>query len=376
MRFEELGPSVLCNDGAWFTPVVALSSTIKTIIGGWSRMLRDYLRLHLTTSGGLENAGVPLVLHGETALIWAKMGKLLSDGDGLRLAMEWLGAGSLKPCWRHNNVYKKDSDRAHRHAGYVEITCIDPCEFSKWDDDEFDLAIEVTVEAHRQHAEGRLEPARLEMIQQAYGFRATEGGLLADDGLRRSFRAQQVLRYDWPHTFLQDGIATCEAWLLVQASEQRGVTTQRAIYDFLKEPWVFPQHRRHQARALWRVFDAYHEKKNREHEGVKIQSSQLLTLYGLLRHFAEVRLGDDVRIADEIRCFGLLCKAVDYIMMAKHGVLTIERLETNSNQTTMRAVKQAFEGTGADITKQKRKHKERNTHAFTLANQKEHVCCR
>jgi hypothetical protein len=33
---------------------------------------------------------------------------LLSDGDGLRQALSWRGAASLKPCIKHPNVCKKD----------------------------------------------------------------------------------------------------------------------------------------------------------------------------------------------------------------------------------------------------------------------------
>jgi len=33
---------------------------------------------------------------------------LLTDGDGFRLAFDWRGGASLKPCFKHDNVLKKD----------------------------------------------------------------------------------------------------------------------------------------------------------------------------------------------------------------------------------------------------------------------------
>jgi hypothetical protein len=42
-------------------------------------------------------------------LLFARLTNLLSDGDGLRMAFDWKGASSLKPCFKHYNVFKKDT---------------------------------------------------------------------------------------------------------------------------------------------------------------------------------------------------------------------------------------------------------------------------
>ncbi len=76
------------------------------------------------------------------------------------------------------------------------------------------------------------------------------------------------------------------------------------------------------------------------HGAVKCSASELLCLYGLLRHFAEVRLGDATRratdaarrttdagsddpIAGELLSFMLMCKAVDILLFAKRGALPL-----------------------------------------------------
>ena len=105
--FMELGQLALSVDDAWITPLVVRTSVMKNIIGGWSHVLRVFLETLLLGPHGLETSGVPLVLNGVPVLFFAKLGTLLSDGDGHRTAMDWRGAQCLKPCVKHFNVWKK-----------------------------------------------------------------------------------------------------------------------------------------------------------------------------------------------------------------------------------------------------------------------------
>ena len=50
------------------------------------------------------------------------------------------------------------------------------------------------------------------------GFRCTSLGLLADPTLRAHADFMKVLRYDWAHTFLQEGVLGIGAWQLVEAA--------------------------------------------------------------------------------------------------------------------------------------------------------------
>ena len=54
-------------------------------------------------------AGVPIMISGRPILLFARLTDLLSDGDGLRMAFDWKGASSMKPCFKHYNVFMKDS---------------------------------------------------------------------------------------------------------------------------------------------------------------------------------------------------------------------------------------------------------------------------
>ena len=305
----------------WFTPAVVRSMTMKDVVGGWSRMLRDYLVFQLTSpESGLETTGVALDLGGgQQTMIFAKLHMLLSDGDGLRLALEWMGANCTKPCWRHLNVLRKGSQLAAADGEYVEITCCDPAKFRPWGEQDFREAIDLILEAQARRAGGRMTVAALENIERTFGFRPTADGLLASATLRSRVAFQDVVRYDWVHTFLQDGILTGEAWLLIRAAESIGVSSQADVSVFLQEGWTVPLSRRKRGRCLWRIFDRYGSEANMKSDKLKCSASELLSLYILLRHFAETRLAGDARLSGKLQSFYLACKAVDTILCAKRG---------------------------------------------------------
>jgi hypothetical protein len=107
--FKELGQLALCKALVWHTPVCLRTSVITQVEGEWSHCLSVYLQRHLLGPCGLATSGVPVVLaDGRPTLIFARLTNLLSDGDGLRMALDWRGHASLKPCFKHYNVFKKD----------------------------------------------------------------------------------------------------------------------------------------------------------------------------------------------------------------------------------------------------------------------------
>ena len=134
-------------------------------------MLRDYLRLQLlSTESGLQTVGVSIVVDSTPVKIYARLAQLLSDGDGIRLALQWGGQGCLKPCWRHQNVLRKGSDRAEFNPDYVEISCSDPSKFMKWNSDELYAAIDMLVLARARVSNGEMVKARLEELTKPFGF--------------------------------------------------------------------------------------------------------------------------------------------------------------------------------------------------------------
>ena len=105
--FLELGQSAISSGLGWFTCAVLRSTVIKRIAGGWSACLRVFLQRQLLGSSGLAVAGCPVTVHGRDIMLFARLSNLLSDGDGLRQALDWGGASSIKPCFKHHNVFRK-----------------------------------------------------------------------------------------------------------------------------------------------------------------------------------------------------------------------------------------------------------------------------
>ena len=325
LSFQELG-SALHNDRSWWTIAVAKSSILKQVVGGWSRMLRDLLKLVLLSPTGMETVGIPLQLKGDFVSIHCKVGCLLSDGDGLRLALQWMGSSSLHPCFRHWNVLKKGSARAEHCDRYVEIDCHCASRFQTWSNVELAEAIDVCVDAEQQRALGHLTSKRLQETQTHLGFRATQHGLLSDPLLRRHIDFMRVLRYDWAHTFLADGAVGSDMWQLVEASERHSLFSQATIQEFLQEDWIFPRASQHKQRGLWKLFNESGRKTNEEHKSIKASMGELLGLYGLMRHFVEARCTTDNRVDAELRIFHLSCKAVDMILVAKRNLLPLREV--------------------------------------------------
>jgi hypothetical protein len=315
--FLELGRERLWHDESWFTPILVRHRIVAKTVGGWSAMLRVYLHLHLFGKTGLATAGLPLELNGQPFLLFAKLSHFLADGDGIRQAYEWKGASGLKPCLRHWNVLKLNSDLAHRDNDFVEIDCVDPDLFQLTSpSDLFDM-VDTILAMRLRVASGDTPKVRLEKLQMACGFSCSAEGLLADPYLRTHVDLLNVVTYDWMHSALQDGTLTTDAGLLLSSCEVVGITSKE-IETHLKSDWVFPHAHRSKGKLLWRIFD---QRGKSIQDKVKASASEMLVLYALLRHFFEVRLRDQPEVADQLRSFQAACLCVDILLRAKRGKL-------------------------------------------------------
>ena len=204
MNFLELGPAALSQDWTWLTPICVRSCKIREVQGGWPAMLRRFFSHVLLGNAGLCTAGVPITLPGrDPQCLFAKVGALLADGDGLRQALDWRGSGSLKPCLRHYNVFKKGSNLAHRHPGHVEITCCDHAAFRLQSSDDVFAVADLLVAAKQQVAIGTMTKIRWEQLEQVHGLNTNPHGLLTDRVLRKYLNPVATMRYDWLHNMLQ-----------------------------------------------------------------------------------------------------------------------------------------------------------------------------
>ena len=315
--FRELGQAALMHEWAWCIPIVVRSTVLARVRGGWSSMLRHYLQRQLFGACGLASAGVPLVLGGRSHLLFAEVSNFLSDGDGFMKALCCKGASGLKPCFIHDNVFKKDSDLAHRREGFCEIDCDDPAVFVKRTNAALTEAWDLLAVAHGRVQAGTMSKAAFERIEKLHGLTYVPEGLLSDVALRERVRLIDVHTTDWVHNALQDGVFTTEAWLFIKAS---GIPAGQISAFLADDAWEFPVASAAKSKGLFRVFDSYRSASCEENDKLKCSASELLGLYGLLRFFFAVHTPHVAALDPKRLSFEAACRVLDVLLVAKRGV--------------------------------------------------------
>ena len=284
--FLEFGKERLWSEDYWFTPVLVRNDMIKEAVGGWSAMLRLFLNLLLKGPTGISTAGLPLQLGVNVFLLRANLSHLLADGAGHEIALEWSGASSIKPCFKHWNVLKIGTDVASRDPSFVELDCADPNRFRRAVTDDLHDIADALFAMRARYDAGIVRKGRMKQFQKACGFGCSPSGLLADRQLGIDLINASTI--DWMHTFLQDGALTVEAALLVQACRVKLGLTLDVLRNFFKQPWLFPRQHQSKGVRLWRVF----QDRRVCDRKIKASASEMLQLYGLLRHFFEFHVWD------------------------------------------------------------------------------------
>ena len=354
INFLELGPAALSQDWTWMTPICVRTCKIREVKGGWPAMLRRFFRHILLGPAGFCTAGVPISIPGrEPLLLFGKVSALLSDGDGLRQAMDWKGSSSLKPCLKHFNVFKKASDLAHRSPGHVEMTCCDYSAFRLQSSSDLFAIADLLLAAQQKVAEGTMTKIRWNQLEIINGLNTNEDGLLTDPMLRTYLDPIGALRYDWLHNMLQDGVMTTETFQFLRACEPHGVRPQDLQAFLRDEGWQFPLASRAKSKDLHRVFDEFRSGSSEEHERLKCSASELLGLYGMLRHYVATRVPHHPDLAAKRASWEALCQCIDLILHCKRGFLQPRDATRQLKAATAHHFRLHLEAYGEDLIKPK-----------------------
>jgi hypothetical protein len=323
--FLELGRRALVTPCVWMIPVVVRTNLYSASKGGWSRFLKIFLERMFLGPNGLQATGVPLILGGDSFLLKASLAHLLSDGDGLRSALSWRGASSLRPCWCHWNVTKKDSGLKEHNPALVETSCADFLKFQLQTDHMVSENVALVKAAYERLAQGNIAKSMVDSICQSTGITYNEFGLLWDDRIR-SMVTQKVVTIDWVHTMLCDGVFGCEVHLFLSRAQQKLGIGFESVRGFLVG-WTLPCHSKATMHEVRRVFTDFRHSYAENHEKMKASASELLSTYGLLRHFV-CRHVQDACMVEETSSFELCCHLIDGILDAKHG-------QTSMNESSL-----------------------------------------
>lgn len=319
-NFANLGQTHLSQAATWFTPMALRISTISEVEGEWSHLLGVFLRQLFFGPAGFATAGVPIVIDGTTYILYARLKVLISDGDGLRSALCWNGASSIKPCIRHWNVLKRDTDLSSRLDGYCEVSCHDPAQF-KYSSEKLTQSVELVAAAHRRWKAGLASDGLYERIVKTEGFHYVEGGLPFDEELRDRLDLWSAVRIDWVHSAMQEGALTIECHAFIGSWEPLGHDYQ-SVERFFKLPWRFPKQFQRKGRELHRVFSRFRQNSDGVHDKLRANAAECLGMYALLRHYADSRVGHPPELVNERASFDAICEVIDLIQMAKKQLIS------------------------------------------------------
>lgn len=162
---------------------------------------------------------------------------------------------------------------------------------------------------------GTSPQARLDELETATGFRMNPHSVALSPVLRDLFRMPDVIRYDWVHSALQQGVMNNEVEALMAATE---VPPEELEAFLANKDWVFPKATRVNARQLHRIFDRRRASASTP-EKVKASCSELLGVYGLLRVFFVLKLGERPEYEAHLASYLAFCNFIDRMLAAKQS---------------------------------------------------------
>lgn len=221
MNFQELGSATLMEDATWFCPLVVSTEVESCVEGGWSRIFTDLLERMFFGPTGFLTAGVPIGDESGIMILYAQLGFSISDGDGLRKSTAWKGASSMRPCFKHDNVLRKNSGLLDRLNGFHEITHHVPTDFNLRSAASLLDFADMVAAAHRRWQAGGMTKGLFEDICKSEALTVHALAL----PWRLTLRREEIdwygsFRYDWVHTMLQKGPLNIEMLLYLTACEE------------------------------------------------------------------------------------------------------------------------------------------------------------
>ena len=216
-------------------------------------------------------------------------------------------------------MLKKNSDLAWRAPGFVEVTCCDPRLLHKTTPEEFKNSCDLVAAAHASRRANQISRVMFDNIEKTEGMNYVPGGLAYDSRLR-GLGFFETITVDWVHTWLQDGVFTVEATLIVRA--HGAASTPERLRTFLQLPWNFPKDMGSKGKLLWRVFSKHRLDDHDEVDKVRAAASELLGLYSLVRHFFATQVDHTPALQPNLDSFQACCDVLDCILAAKKHLVS------------------------------------------------------
>ena len=303
----EFGPKALCRMEAWMPVGLLRSNQLKNIDGGLPCAFRELFR---SWSCGeplsVSTTGIIIELDEPTLFVFESL-KQLQDLDAHRAHLSVKGVGSYKPCWKCRNCMKKGHKSVTESSWQIDITETDTDKFDLATDEEIWQVVDMIAETR-----AGAERTKLEL---AHGFNHNKYGIWQDRDLRGFCKPITGTRFDPMHVMYVHGVMSQGLWEYFNDCKRKMKIKYSHINEFVQADWKCPfQHKRHFAKVR-KCFTKKREKQGTRKLGVKMMASEQMTVYPLIRRFAE--LNDCEELHDASISFYSICEVADVLQQAK-----------------------------------------------------------
>jgi hypothetical protein len=307
--FLEFGIQALSSEFLWFTLVVAKSDTVSSITGYGAGMLcKEMLLLFLPfASEGFVCGSV---------VLWARVGKWISDGDAIKVSFDLKGASGHVQCPKCSNVVSLKAAKVAdmENCDLVDLATTDISKFHAHTDDT------LTANAKFLQAQKLLvRPSEFAKLQTALGLNFAPDGVLLCDTLE--FKISYV-GFDYQHVYLVGGMFNVEAGFLLDSMKAEPVSRRvkhNHIHDWF-QPFVWPFVQRHGKTVF--------ETRSTSGGQLSCSASEALGCFLLLQAFLNLRVFDDAQDHVKAACcsYYALCTVLVMLTMTARGTVTPAQL--------------------------------------------------
>ena len=264
---------------AYWMPLACLRyHLVSKLQGGMSEFFVGLLQRSLEPF----TAGVVVKIDDEPELLFASLANVLGDEAALKAVWGAKGASGMKPCMLCKNLVMKGNEVASSATEdyLVTITCSEVSRFDRCSDNDIWQLVD-----YMAAQEGVRSRASFDDLQKCAGIRHLPTGLLLNVPLRQMVRPTMTT-YDSMHCYFGHGVAALELHLFLDTCKKAIGLTFKDLRGFLAADWQWPKFKRHGAGGLAAVFSDARE--NCTHEAFKGMASEVLMVFPLIRHLAEV----------------------------------------------------------------------------------------
>jgi hypothetical protein len=320
---KEFKAAGLCCESLWFVLTVIRSDTAKKL-GGMSVLFRYLLDTFVDVECNLFH-GVMFNLSGQTHLLFATPGLMVSDESALKQCMGCKGASGVLCCMFCKNLIntkirgKTNFDKFDSTGTLVAYTETDVGKFILRTDNS---VIEIVTMFQREFP--NMTKGAFEELETTMGFNFIPEGLLLSSHFGN--RSISMLMTDWFHIYLVHGIFNIECGLLLDLLKRHA--GGKAVFtrlDRFMQQIEWPAQFRGGGHAS-HVFSGV--TRDKPGDQFKCSGSQGLSLYGPLRLFLHLYIFATAHpvLKAACVCFFALCDVLDLLQVCAKGGVSPRRL--------------------------------------------------